>query len=151
MTIARRQNREALTRLFQGFVNDYGNAAGKKIIKHIVEHAGGIRIHIPGRSHKLNQYATIDNDPLHGCSACFRNLWINICCEFGQASGRAIMNKIVVELGGRKIRFPDHETFYRSERNKKIRNLYDGANCGELALRFNLCMSQIKNIINGDA
>ena len=134
---ARRRNREAIMRLFQGFVADFGNELGEKIIKHIVDQAGGYRVLLPAPS----------PDPLpHGCR-CFRRLWRSICGEFGRASGRAIMMKFV-ELGRKRISFPDHEDMCRFERNRRIRDLYDGTNGHKLALRFRLCRTQIIRIIN---
>ncbi len=147
MNDTRRQNRVIVTRLFQGFVKDYGEAAGKKIIEHLVSHAGGQRIRVPTNNPGLNQHASLSNDPLHGCSACFRRLWMTTCQELGQASGRAIMHKIVCELGGRRIWFPDIETLYRMERNLKICAIYNGTNHKEIALRFKLSVTQINNII----
>jgi len=60
------------------------------------------------------------------------------------------MSKIVCELGGIRIYFPDYIRFSRMERDHKIRSLYNGANGVELALRFDLSQNQIRNIINGD-
>jgi len=138
LTEASPKSREATTRLFQGFVTDFGDELGEKIIKHIVDQVGGYRILISAPS----------PDPLFYNSRNFRRLWRSTCEEFGRASGRAIMNKLIVELGGRRISFPDHEDICRFERNRRIRNLYNGTNCSELAFRFRLCRCQIKRIIN---
>ncbi len=137
---SRRQNRETFTRLFQGFVDEYGEAAARKIIKHLVDQAGGYRICIPGPG----------PDPLHGCSACFRQLWRSTCREFGHASGRAIMNKIIVELGGRRVWFPDYRDLHIWERNEKISSQYNGENAEELSLRWNLTREWVLRIVRGD-
>jgi hypothetical protein len=145
MPNSRRQNRETFVRLFQGFVNEYGEVAGKKIINHIVDQAGGMRIWVPASNPKLNQYASLDNDPLHGCSACFRRLWVSTCHEFGQASGRAIMNKIICEISGlchHRVHFPSHRDLYRWERDEKMQNQYTGDNIAEIALRWNMSVPQ---------
>ena len=145
---SRRRNREAVTRIFQGIVDDFGNTAGEKIIRHIVDQAGGIRMRVPSYDIKVNQFLVIHGDPLCTNSTCFRRLWRSTCKEFGQASGHAIMQKIFVELGGQRVLMPDHKTLSKIERNRKVRYLYDGTNRGELALRFALSKNQIRKIVN---
>jgi len=144
MPNARRQNRETFVRLFQGFVNEYGEVAAKKIIRHLVDHSGGFRICIPGPG----------PDPLFGCSPLFRQLWRSTCFMFGHDSGRAIMNKIVVELGDRRIWFPDYKDLYLWERNEKIQNLYQkydtGDNAEELGIRFRCCAVHIRRVVRGE-
>ncbi len=136
--VSQRRNREAVRRLFQSIVADFGDEPGKKIIRHIVAQAGRCRIWVPKPG----------PDPLASSGSNFKQLWRSTCEEFGRASGRAIMNKIMVELGGTRIRFPDHEVLFRIERNTKIRNLYHGKNYQELIERFRLSKTQINNIIN---
>jgi hypothetical protein len=136
----RRQNRETFTRLFQGFVADFGNETAEKIIRHLVHDAGGLRLSIPGNN----------GDPLYGCSSLFRQLWINTCAAFGPATGRAIMMKIIVEFGGQRVWFPDVNDLCRIERNEKIRGLYNGANCQELAIRFTMHPVHIRRIARGE-
>lgn len=135
-----RRNREAVARLFRGIVEDFGEKTGESIIRHLVEQAGRIRIHVPGPG----------PDPLFRCGPCFRQLWRSTCEKFGRESGHAIMNRVMTELGNRRVWFPDHETLYRAERNRNIRALYNGRNGGELAARFNLCEDQIRKIVNKD-
>jgi Mor family transcriptional regulator len=89
-------------------------------------------------------------DPLSYCGPSFRQLWRDTCKEFGRESGRAIMNKVIVYLGGLRPTFPNREDVYRAERNRKICTLYNGRNHGELALRFKLTTGQIITIVNDD-
>jgi len=147
MPNSRRQNRETFVRLFQSFVNEYGEVDGKKIVKHIVDNAGGMRIWVPSSNPKLNQYAALNNDPLHGCSDCFRRLWLSICREFGRTYGRTIMNKIVCELGNQRVHFPCHHDIFRWERNEKMKNQYTGKNIAEIALRWNMSVPQAQKIV----
>lgn len=133
----RRQNRETFVRLFQGFVNEFGEVAGKKIVKHLVDLAGGYRILIPAAG----------PDPLFGCSSQFRRLWVSTCREFGSKSGHKIMSKIIAGLGGRRVWFPDYKDLFTWDRNKKILDLFDGTNCRELACRFKLSSISILRII----
>jgi len=162
MPSTRRQNRETFVRLFQGFVNEYGEVVGKKIVKHIVDNAGGMRICIPENNPKLNQtrkwidgkLCVIDtvlyNDPLYGCSACFRMLWVSTCQEFKQSSGRAIMHKIIVELGGRRVYFPNYRDLYKWERNEKMKNQYTGGNIDEIAERWSMSRLRALQIVTGE-
>ncbi len=144
---SRRQNRETFIRLFQGFVNEYGEAAAKKIIKHLVDQAGGLQLSIPGPG----------PDPLCGCSAWFRQLWRDTCKEFGRKSGRAIMNKIMGQLGGRRVRFPDYLDLYIWERNVKMHNQYCEIRSSgrssiealtELSINWNIHIRHVHRIVN---
>ncbi len=83
----------------------------------------------------------------HGCSAFFHQLWRSTCREFGHASGRAIMNKIIVELGGRRVWFPDYRDLHIWERNEKISSQYNSENAEELALRWNLSREWVLRIV----
>ncbi len=150
MSNTRRQNRETFVRLFQGFVNEYGAVAGEKIIKHLVDNAGGLRLWIPGNDIPVNQSLIIHGDPLCTHSACFRRLWRSTCREFGQASGRAIMNKIVVEFGGRRVSFPDYEDIYKWERNEKMKNQFTGNNIDEIAARWGMSPLRALQIVTGE-
>ena len=136
----RRQNRETFTRLFQGFVIDFGNESAEKIIRHLVRDAGGLRISIPENN----------GDPLFGCSPFFRQLWVNTCQSFGSDAGREIMLKIIVEFGGQRVTFPDPVDLFRIERNERIRAQYNGANCQELGLRWGLHPVHVRRIARGE-
>jgi Mor family transcriptional regulator len=64
------------------------------------------------------------------------------------------MNKIITELGGRRIWFPDYKDLYLWERNEKIQNLYrkdvTGDNAEELGIRFHCCAVHIRRVVRGD-
>jgi len=121
---SRHRNRETVILLFQGVLADFGNQLGGKIMWHIAYEAGGQRIRVPRISQGVNQYATSENDPLYGCSPCFRKLWQSTCQKFGKATGRVIMLRIITVFGGGRIYFPSFKMLHRFERNAKIRNLY---------------------------
>ena len=107
-----------------------------------------LKVRIPQNNHKVNQHATICNDPLYGCGAQFRRLWWSCCEKFGQASGRAIMQKIICEFGGQRISFPDHMDIFRWERNEAILiQRQNGVAPKELGLRWGLCHHRILEIL----
>jgi hypothetical protein len=144
MPNARRQNRETFTRLFQGFVNEYGEADAKKIIKHLIDEACGVRMWVPAPG----------PDPLSRCSPSFRRLWRSVCNEFGRASGRAIMNKIMVEVGSscssRRISFPDYKDLCIWERNEIIKTQLACANSYEVAHRWGMSRQWVLRIGRGE-
>jgi Mor family transcriptional regulator len=108
----RRENRDILQRLFQGYINDFGNDDGWKIIKVIIFELGGIRMQVP---RDINRKGEL-----------LEAFYNHICEDFGESSGTAIINKFITELGGLRISFPTFEELYRQERNEKIRARYNG-------------------------
>lgn len=143
--MSRKDNRQALRRLFQGYVADFGPSAGGQIIETVVDILGGQRLSVPGdgkrrgmRYHAQSYLAIME-------------LWQECTLRFGAASGMAIMRKFIVELRGLRISFPDQEGLYREERDNKIRLGYNGVNCKELAIRWGLTPSQIKKILRGES
>ena len=140
-TTGRRQNRETFIGLFRGFVDDYGDIAGKKIVKHLVDvvaEAECRRIWIPDPG----------PDPLSRCGRTFRKLWRTTCEVFGRSSGRAVMNKIMIELGGKRVNFPDHQTLCRWERNAMIYQQHkNGMTMFEITSRWNLSDDQVVIIL----
>ena len=133
----RRLNREAFTRLFQGYIADFGNETAAKIIEHLALSAGRLRFYVPRNN----------GDPLFGCSPCFRKLWVDTCETFGSESGRAIMQKILVEFGTQRVTFPSPEDLGRIDRNERIRCQYNGTNRRELGLRWGLHPTNITRIV----
>lgn len=139
--MTRRDNRDALQRLFQGYVNDYGPEAGAEIIRAIVDIAGGERITVPDSSRALGvRYRSYS-------MRCIGELWRVMNIRFGDASGSVIMRKFITELKGLRISFPDHRDLYREERNRKIKLAWDGSNTGELAELWSLRERQILRIV----
>lgn len=143
--LSRRDNRQALRRLFQGYVADFGPEPGGQIIKTVVDILGGQRISVPGdgkrcgRRYHTQSYLAI------------MELWQECTFRFSAASGMAIMRKFIVELRGLRISFPDQADIYREERDNKIRLAYNGANKKELALTWGLTVSQVVNILRQEA
>ena len=133
----RRDNRETLTRLFQGYVNDYGNAAGEKIIRVILDELGGLRMVIPTNS---NRSGPDENIRIINC------LYCRLKKEFGDASGKAIMQKFLRDIKGMRISFPDLQDLAREDRDRRIKNTVGGI--PEIALRFGLSEKQIRRIRN---
>lgn len=131
----RRKSEQSLTRLFQGYVNDYGNAVGEKIIYSIIFNLGGLRLTISMHSH--------DSELLYALREYLQS-------EFGESSGNAIMDKLVLELGGQRISFPNFRWLHIQERNKKICEMSgkDSVTISELALKFNLSDTQVWRIVN---
>lgn len=143
--MTRRDNREALQRLFQGYVHDYGPEEGQQIIRAIIDTLGRERITVPEDSRSLGvRYRCYS-------MRCISELWRVMSLRFGDSSGKAIMQKFVVELRGLRISFPDHRDIYREERNRKIRLAWTGSNTTELASLYDLRERQILRIVREEA
>ena len=135
---SRWDNKKTLTRLFQSYVNDFGSAAGGKIIHAIIFELGGLRLTIP-------------EDYRSGNNELISSLRTHLCDTFGEASGNTIMKKFLMELKGLRISFPSFQTIYIQERNQRIKNLAGKMTITELVLRFApLSKSQIWRIVNGE-
>lgn len=142
--LSRKDNREALRRLFQGYVDDFGPVAGGQIIETVVDILGGLRISVPadGRRRGMRHHAQ--------SVLSIMELWQECTFRFGAASGMAIMRKFIVELRGLRVSFPDHEAIYRWERDGKIRVAHNGTNKKELALTWGLTVEMVKKILRED-
>lgn len=141
--LSRRDNRQALRRLFQGYINDYGQFAGEQIIRAIIDTLGGMRISVPANGdHRGMRYQADSVMLLFEC-------WREMDMRFGEASGKAIMQKFVMELKGLRISIPDHDDIFREERNRRIRAKYNGSNHAELAINWGISIVHVRNIIRG--
>lgn len=131
------KSRQALIRLFQCYVNDYGNEAAVRIIRTIIDVLGGCRLTVPDQmpSNPDNAEALL---ALYAC----------LCERFQQASADAIMRKFLIELKGLRISFPDYDDLYREDRDTKIRNMFNGKNYKELSIMFGLAVSTVWEIVN---
>lgn len=58
--------------------------------------------------------------------------------------------KLAQEYGGTMIYIPKFDSLTRIIRDKKIKQEFNGGNYKELALKYNLCESSIRNIINNN-
>jgi len=130
------ESRKLLRSLFQGYIRDFGDDAGAKIITTIIEVLGGCRICVPVR------LGSGDN------SRELRVLYDCICERFGNASGEAIMRSFILELKDHRISFPDFKDLWREERNRRIRAKFNGSNYQELAICFDLHVSHVWRIVN---
>lgn len=66
--------------------------------------------------------------------------------EFGNMAPQII--KVMVEVvGGYRITFPDFQDLYRAERNRRLRNEFNGANYDELAIKYRLRVRQVRRIV----
>lgn len=81
-------------------------------------------------------------------SEAIHGLFKRLCSDFGHSSGEAIIRVIIEEIGGMRVTLPTLKDIYRQERNKKICNLFNGANHQELAIVFNLTVGQIRRIVD---
>lgn len=68
--------------------------------------------------------------------------------EHGDILGEKIARALFEETGGQRLRMPTLQTLYKNYRDEKIRNLFNGFNLEELAIRFSLTKRQIRNIVN---
>jgi Mor family transcriptional regulator len=137
---SRLANRETIRRLFQGYVNDFGPAAGATIIHVIVEEIGGLRITVPRHNHIRG-----------GVDLNLEMLWrlrCRLAREFGEASAREIMRKFLFELKGMRLTFPDLEDITREERYRKIRSEFKG-DYKETATRWGMSIPGVKKIVRG--
>jgi Mor family transcriptional regulator len=76
-----------------------------------------------------------------------RELFDRLREEFGHEAPRII--QILVEaVGGMQIRIPDLSYLYRQERNRRIRNEFNGRNHEELAIKYRLKIRWVRRIIN---
>jgi Mor family transcriptional regulator len=75
-------------------------------------------------------------------------LFCQITQRFDEPVAEECINMIIAELGGIRVTVPSQEHIYRQDRNLKIRKLFNGANISELALRFELSVTQIRRIVN---
>jgi len=130
---SRRDNDKTLTRLFQGYVNDFGSVAGGKIIHEIIFELGGLRLTIPEHCAGNEEMSALQE---------------HLYQEFGEASGNCIMKKFLLELGGMRISFPNFHSIYIKERNQRIKNLSGKVSIPELAERFSLSKVQVWRIVN---
>ena len=55
------------------------------------------------------------------------------------------------DFGGTMLYIPKHDSLAKEIRNEKIRKEFNGGNYKELTKKYNLCESQIRNIINSDS
>jgi len=131
------KSRQALNRLFEGYMKDYGEANGGRIIRAVITVLGGCRLTIPG---------SMPTNPEN--TEALLSLYNYLCELFQPASAEAIMRKFLLELKGCRISFPDYEDLYREERNRKIRSMFTGQNYKELACIFNLSPRRIWEIVN---
>ena len=66
-------------------------------------------------------------------------------CRVAEIIGRENTKKLMYEFGGTIIYIP--KDGFKSERDEKILEEYDGYNTKRLAKKYDLCEKQIKNII----
>lgn len=132
------ESRKLLRSVFQGYIQDFGEDAGMKIISTIIEVLGNCRICVPVRLGSGDNSRELEI--LYDC----------LCERFGNASGEAIMRRFILELKGHRISFPDHQDLWREERNRKIRAKFNGGNYQELAINFGMDVSMVWKIVNGD-
>jgi len=142
--LSRKDNRDSLTRLFQGYVTEYGPTPAEKIISIIVNELGGIRLTVPDLIRPGNGVP----GPKPGAKAddLIRLSW-SLSSEFSFGFGKEIMRKFFIELKGLRVSFPDWRLLYREERARKIRASWNGSNIPELAIRWGISETQVRRII----
>ena len=67
--------------------------------------------------------------------------------ELAELIGIDVFVNICENFGGSQIYFPKKDSIFRSNRNKKIRGLYNGENIRELSKIFGISKEQIRKII----
>ncbi len=68
----------------------------------------------------------------------------------GEKPSKEVIKIILEELGGLRISIPTLKELYKKERNKRIREIFNGANHEELAIRFGLSLTHVRWIVQGD-
>lgn len=141
-TLPRRDNRDALRRLFQSYVDDFGPVSGGQIIRTIVDTMGGHRMIVPkdGKSVGVRCYC----NGTEALMTCYETMSSRLN---SRDIGKVVMMRLVKDLGGLRISFPDHEDLYREERNRKIHAAYNGFNTQELAIIWDLRERTIRKIL----
>ena len=77
--------------------------------------------------------------------------WMNrMHKDLGDKSGQAIVKSFLEECGGCRLRVPDLYDLYRLDRDRIIKNKFNGTNHEELAICFSLTVRQIRRIVNGE-
>lgn len=76
----------------------------------------------------------------------FRDLSVRLYSEFGKQIRDRVLRLVLEHLGGKRISFPSVGDLARLERNKRIREIFDGSNAIEVAGRFGLKAKQIRRI-----
>lgn len=140
----RRHNREAIGRLFQGYVDDFGSEAGKKIINVIVSVLGRVRLTIPRSSHNGNP--AISLPVVQNNQEILWSLYLRLSEEFGEASGKKIIQKLLFELRDMRLTFPSFEDLAREERDRKIRAEFRG-NYSETALKWGMSPAAVRKVV----
>jgi len=69
--------------------------------------------------------------------------------EIGNVFGERVLRILIEEIGGLRVSIPDFRELERKERNKKIKNKFNGANVKEIAYYFNISESQVRRIVTG--
>jgi len=77
-----------------------------------------------------------------------QSLFQRLCNDFGQSSGKKIIETIIFELGGLRVSIPTSKDFYRVERDRRICNRFNGTNYTELAIMFGLSVNMVRKIVN---
>lgn len=70
--------------------------------------------------------------------------------DVAEIIGAKSLLKLAQEYGGTMIYIPKFDSLTRMIRDKKIKQDFNGGNYKELALRYNLCESSIRNIVNNN-
>lgn len=70
--------------------------------------------------------------------------------DIAEIIGAKSLLKLAQEYGGTMIYIPKFDSLTRIIRDKKIKQDFNGGNYKELALRYNLCESSIRNIVNSN-
>jgi Mor family transcriptional regulator len=66
--------------------------------------------------------------------------------EFGRMAPQ-IIQVMVDTIGGCRLTFPDLRTLYNTERNRRIRNEFTGANHQELAIKYRISMRSVRRVL----
>ena len=74
-------------------------------------------------------------------------LFSRLVTEHGPDIGTRAFRAVIEELGGLQIRIPSVLDLEREERDRRVRQLFDGFNTMELAIRFGLSTRQIRRIV----
>ena len=137
-----RDGRDALRRLFQSYVSDFGPSIGEQIIRTIIDTMGGHRMIVPkdNKSVGVRCYC-------NGTEALMQCYEVMSSRLNSRDIGKVVMMRLVKDLGGLRLVFPDYEELYREERNRKIHAAYNGFNIAELAIIWGLRERTIRNIL----
>ena len=78
-------------------------------------------------------------------------LFSRLVTEHGPDIGTRAFRAVIEELGGLQIRIPSVLDLEREERDRRVRQLFDGFNTMELGIRFGISARHVRRIVRSQS